>query len=264
MDGIKFDDLARRLARGHSRRAVLRGLVGGGAALVAARAGTMLADPADKVTVCHWDAALDAYVQLEVPPQAAAAHANHSEDLIDPDFTSDANCGDCNTVCVSPETCGGGGQPGVCGGVGGCTIDADCDDSDLCTTDSCDPLTGQCVHTPINCDDGFACTTNVCDPRFGCFSIVNCEVCQLCSGDLSACVPSPNGGECTPPDGDVGACLNGQCVPGLVGCDAFGCPAGLECCDDNICRNLNTDVDNCGTCGNVCLPTTSCQNGVCL
>jgi hypothetical protein len=53
MDGRGFDDLVRRLATGRSRRSVLRGMIGGGAALVAARAGTTLADLPAIVDVCQ-------------------------------------------------------------------------------------------------------------------------------------------------------------------------------------------------------------------
>jgi hypothetical protein len=42
----------------------------------------------------------------------------------------------------------------------------DCDDSDLCTTDTCDPNTG-CLNTEIDCDDGNACTDDSCDPNTG-------------------------------------------------------------------------------------------------
>ena len=38
----------------------------------------------------------------------------------------------------------------------------DCADSDACTTDACDTVTG-CTHTPVNCDDADVCTTDACD-----------------------------------------------------------------------------------------------------
>ncbi|HQN01256.1 MAG TPA: choice-of-anchor L domain-containing protein, partial [Candidatus Hydrogenedentes bacterium] len=37
-----------------------------------------------------------------------------------------------------------------------CATDDDCDDCNLCTTDSCDPVAG-CTFTPINCDDSNVC-----------------------------------------------------------------------------------------------------------
>ena len=52
-----------------------------------------------------------------------------------------------------------------------CRSDLDCDDLVNCTSDSCDPATGRCIHTPVDavCDDGNACTTGeLCDPATGC------------------------------------------------------------------------------------------------
>src|SRR2546425_1200214 len=34
-----------------------------------------------------------------------------------------------------------------------------CDDNNVCTTDTCDPVQG-CIYTPVNCDDGNVCTVN--------------------------------------------------------------------------------------------------------
>ena len=63
-----------------------------------------------------------------------------------------------------------------------CLVDADCDNGDMCTVDSCDEC-GQCLHTPIfsvedECcnpasghiiwiDDDDVCTTDTCDPSTG-------------------------------------------------------------------------------------------------
>jgi hypothetical protein len=47
-----------------------------------------------------------------------------------------------------------------------CTCAAGCDDSSVCTTDSCDPAQG-CVHVPVAVDDGSACTTDACNPVTG-------------------------------------------------------------------------------------------------
>lgn len=41
-----------------------------------------------------------------------------------------------------------------------CTAPADCNDEDLCTTDTC--TDGACVFTPLPCDDGSVCTTDTC------------------------------------------------------------------------------------------------------
>ena len=53
MDGNNFDDLTRKLATGASRRSVLRGLLGGAAALGGLKATDALAAKMDQITICH-------------------------------------------------------------------------------------------------------------------------------------------------------------------------------------------------------------------
>ncbi len=62
-----------------------------------------------------------------------------------------AACDD-SDACTTVDTCGGG----LC--VGGAA--PSCDDGNVCTDDSCDPVSG-CVNTAnaATCDDGDACTT---------------------------------------------------------------------------------------------------------
>ena len=40
-------------------------------------------------------------------------------------------------------------------------------DNNVCTTDACDPATGQTTYTPIDIDDNNVCTTDACDPVTG-------------------------------------------------------------------------------------------------
>lgn len=46
-----------------------------------------------------------------------------------------------------------------------CTIDADCDDGDKCSINTC--IDNACLETPVKFDDGDACTTDTCDPKGG-------------------------------------------------------------------------------------------------
>ena len=98
---------------------------------------------------------------------------------------NDAGCDDGN-ACTTVDVC----EAGECNGY----VAPDCDDDDVCTTDSCDPVSG-CVHAlntapcddedacttvdvcsngtcvgsnPLPCDDGDPCTTNSCDAATGC------------------------------------------------------------------------------------------------
>jgi hypothetical protein len=74
-----------------------------------------------------------------------------------------------------------------------------CNDGTLCTTDSCDALTGQCVFQPIQCDDGQGCTDDVCVASTGqCVHLPrDCDDhngCTADSCDPQACVVPDNGG----------------------------------------------------------------------
>jgi cysteine-rich repeat protein len=48
-----------------------------------------------------------------------------------------------------------------------CSTNQHCDDSDLCTVDSCNLSTGQCSNAAKSCDDSNLCTTDTCDPGSG-------------------------------------------------------------------------------------------------
>ncbi len=99
-----------------------------------------------------------------------------------------------------------------------------CDDSNICTTDSCNPAQG-CVFLPIEatCDDGNACSLGdacqggVCQGT----STKNCDDANPCTDDSctfssGACLATPNtatcddGNSCTVGDG----CIGGGCKPG--------------------------------------------------
>jgi cysteine-rich repeat protein len=98
---------------------------------------------------------------------------------------NDDGCDDGN-ACTTVDVC----ESGTCNGY----VAPDCDDADVCTTDSCDPVVG-CIHvhntapcndldacttvdvcangtcvgsSPLPCDDGDPCTSNSCDPDTGC------------------------------------------------------------------------------------------------
>ena len=162
----------------------------------------------------------------------------------------------CTTVdlCAAKE-CVGFGSP-------------DCDDSNLCTDDSCDPAVG-CVHaaneldcndgnkcTPfdkcvdkqcvgtgaVDCDDGNVCTDESCQPQEGCVFVHNAEPCS----DNNVCTVT-----------DI--CADGQCQPG----DALDCDDQVDCtidsCDE-VDGCLHVMGDDC--CGNGILdPGEQCDDG---
>ncbi|HKP56138.1 MAG TPA: hypothetical protein VJV78_05450 [Polyangiales bacterium] len=134
--------------------------------------------------------------------------------------------------------------------VDGATVSERCDDSNVCTQDSCG-ATG-CQHTQISCDDGDVCTADSCDPELGCSN-------QPAPG--AAC---DDGDGCTTADSCDAA---GSCQPGSPldvddhnPCTADACDAtlgvthtalaGVACDDGNVC----TSEDSCD-------PAGSCQGG---
>lgn len=70
-----------------------------------------------------------------------------------------------------------------------CTLDAECDDGDACTTDAC--ADGLCTGTPLDCDEGDACTTDTCTSGTCQHPPLDCDDGNECT--LDAC----SAGTCT-------------------------------------------------------------------
>ena len=116
-----------------------------------------------------------------------------------PASTIITRCDDSND-CTT-DTC----DVGVCIFTPECIEDADCDDGDACIADVC-TADGCCEHSPITCDDGSACTTDSCDPATGCvFTPIDCDDGDACTvdncDDVEGCIYSPvvcdDGDDCT-------------------------------------------------------------------
>jgi outer membrane protein assembly factor BamB len=127
----------------------------------------------------------------------------------------------------------------------GCTQDSQCPSSPTaCTTGRCNTATGACYFenspdgTP--CSDGLACT---CDSAF------------------APCPVSP---------GLWDSCRSGICTSNVsttCACNAVGgraCGGGQECCGVLGCKDLLTDNNNCGSCGQACGAGKQCNGGTCV
>lgn len=147
---------------------------------------------------------------------------------------NDDPCDDLD-ACTRGEYC----VFGVCGG----GVPVDCEDGNLCTDDSCDPLQG-CVNNPNRnlCDDKNACTegdicqSGVCvggDP-------IECDDENICTDDscipASGCVFVNNAEPCD----DGNACSFGDVCEGGI-CVA----TPLECNDSNLCTDDLCGEDGC-------------------
>jgi hypothetical protein len=94
-----------------------------------------------------------------------------------------ATCTDGN-ACTAFDGC----SAGVCAGLA-LDVKVDCDDGNVCTTDTCVPATG-CKPVATSCDDQNVCTADSCDKVKGCLHAaadnVPCNQ-SYCKGGTCAC-----------------------------------------------------------------------------
>ncbi len=168
--------------------------------------------------------------------------------------TTDADCND-NNVCTT-DTC----DPAT-----GCVFaPINCNDNNACTADSCDPATGACMHTPVVCNDHSACTVDSCNPATGCvFTPINCDDNNACTIDTcypaTGCVHTPVNGD------DRNACTIDYCDPAIGilhvpivcndnnACTADSCNPATGCVFTPIVCN-----DNNACTADTCDPATGC------
>ena len=97
--------------------------------------------------------------------------------------------------------------------VNDCLAAEDCDDGDLCTTDTCQG--GVCQFTALTCNDELACTSDSCNEVTGtCLHVDLCPSGQICDSNLRTCVSSP---ECE-------LTLEADDIVGTVGDDVCDAP----------------------------------------
>ena len=144
-------------------------------------------------------------------------------------------------VCVDPGSTGGSGGTRV----EGC-VDLGCDDQNDCTTDTCDPADGKCIHDSradgAECDAGEGpgfCTASVCEPSHCLHS--DCYDGNECTFGFCG----PMGCEYTYLDYGTSCSFDG--FPGMCGlgsfCESRLC-AGVECDDENECTDDSCDPSN--------------------
>jgi hypothetical protein len=164
----RFDDLTRSLASGSSRRTLVRGMLGGAVAVVGLRAGSTVAAPADKITICHLEDD-GSYHAITISKHAFADHEAHG-DLggpfacgSDPGYALDTESCTCVPVCNHVMDSCGHFDNGRCEvnadtgklvcvqpltGCFPCATAADCDagEGDICARNVCGLGVSHCVH----------------------------------------------------------------------------------------------------------------------
>lgn len=153
-----------------------------------------------------------------------------------------------SVTCTAPTAC----VTSTCDPSLGSCVEEDvvCDDNDVCTDDTCNPLTG-CVFTAKDCDDGDFCTADSCSSINGCLNVPKiCTDDDACTND--SCNPAT--GDCvfeaiSCDDGD--ACTDDSCNPssGCVSAAVSGINDGDFCtvdsCDSASGAISNTAIDDC-------------------
>lgn len=96
---------------------------------------------------------LESGVCVHTPVTCTALDQCHEAGVCDPASgcpnPEKQNGASCGIACIIGATC----QAGVCTG----GTQRNCDDFNACTTDTCDPVDGNCKHAAYNCGDGYVC-----------------------------------------------------------------------------------------------------------
>jgi len=172
-------------------------------------------------------------------------------------------CDDGN-ACTKGDHC----TDGICAG----QQYVDCNDSNVCTNDVCDPVQG-CQHylNDASCDDSDMCTLGDKCQEGECLpgKELDCDDGNLCTNDscnqVVGCVHTNNSNECD----DFDPCtVDDYCAGGVcIGSE------GLDCSDDNSCTDdYCTPMAGCShtpnaiACddGNVCTVGDACKGGACV
>jgi len=177
---------------------------------------------------------------------------------------SGTNC-EVNIDDCSPNPCQNGGicQDGVNSysclcqfGWSGSTCGTfNCNDNNLCTSDSYSEISG-CAFEAVDCDDSNSSTEDSCDPASGCVNngSPNCDDTNACTTDSysNGCVHTPVNCD------DSNSSTVDSCNPVNGSCIHDSCTTcGMSCVD------LQTDEANCGSCSNACGGGLECTAGVC-
>jgi EGF-like domain/Dictyostelium (slime mold) repeat len=213
-----------------------------------------------KVNVCHIPPGNPTnWHTITIGESALPAHLAHGDLAGTCEANCDALCSDGNpcTQDVDPQaaecTCLDNHPP------------VNCDDSSLCTTDSCDPDAGGCVYAPIDCSDGSLCTVDTCVPATGqCVSTpIACGEGELCDETTGTCYDPCSGVVCEPLDQChvAGTCTAGECddpvAPDGTACDDGDAGTTGDVCTDGVCAGEPIPVDPCDP--NPCLNDGSCS-----
>jgi len=174
------------------------------------------------------------------------------------------NCGGCNVQC-GPDTECEGGQCIVimmgCNGGPSCVGDQSCCQAG-CTDVETDP--NNCSQCGFACPAGNTCVQGNCTPPASCNGGPLCTGLEQCckSGCADIDTDPNNCGGCGNPCPPKFTCAAGMCTP-PASCNGGPVCTGVQQCCPTGCSNVDTDPQNCGQCGTICGPGSTCVGGTC-
>jgi hypothetical protein len=266
---FEFDEWAKDLARGLSRREALRRLGGGfaGALLASLGLGAAWAKPGNGSGGSTFQKCSDYCSTLPRPQRANCNNAckqcgGHYENVCASLNSTKVTCCDPGACCINgqctPTDLTGNENCGACGNR--------CTGGTICVNGACQCPSGQAncsgTCTTMGTNQNCAACGNAC---MGGQSCVN-GVCECPAGE-SLC---PNSTTCCPPDR---ACCGEVCCGPNEACGDDGschCGTGVACsgsqtCCGGSCVDTQTSFGHCGGCGNACVggKADHCEGGVC-
>ncbi|MGH2532327.1 MAG: hypothetical protein ACRDJW_08455 [Thermomicrobiales bacterium] len=281
MDEYQFDTLTKALATGKSRRAILKGLLGGfGSLAVFHRAEAARNQPPG--TPCT---------------RATECASFHCVDGVCCDSSCTGQCEACSAagICTTVSGAPRGNRP-ACPGNGACAATCDGQNPNGCTFPGSDVVCGEpacvdgrqttsacggngtCHPTTTSCGlfvcnpEGTVCRTT-CSTNEDCVGQAHCAD-GVCQGDKGLGEPCRTADDC-----QHGHCVDDVCCISTCGeCEACNVPGnegfcgpapdGVACkdgtCCGEVCLPTNADPINCGGCGVRCRVNETCRDGTCV
>ena len=262
MSSDRFDELAKQVANGTSRRDFLKRLVGVGAAATvggaagAARAAGGGGNCATGGQNCTHNKCCQGYICV-----------------VDQPNSTDRFC--CPALLVCGSRCCPQGASCASGQRCLCPTNA----PTVCTGQGPVPQVGICTNLNTDVNNCGSCGHQCPDKAHATKACVNKTCVYTCESGYASCngpVTETDGNGCETnlqtDEENCGRCGNqcptgATCTNGVCLCPTGETPCGVTATNRGACRNLNTDVGNCGTCGNVCPSranaTTTCVQGAC-
>ncbi len=260
MDAVRFDAIAKTVARG-PRRTVVKALIGGVTGLMAL--GGPRQAPARKRRGKRKKGG-EPCRDASSPTRCGKGKTSVCTNLT----VDNAHCGNCQTACTAPETCQNGAcglatscsdtikngdETDVdCGGSCGatCSNDKTCNGNGDCASNHCCGNTCQECCTNDDCPNSTACIDRICKTAEGC--LAGQEYCPLVHcGPFCVCATSVDTQRTVCADNSVRLCgcttdegctaqlagvgfpnARGICVRDLGGLDACACQTGNVCIAD--------------------------------